>query len=91
MTEYRFRLIVSGSFADPPTDEQLLDATDTLGEVGCDDASVGVHPAGLELEFDRGAGSLQEAIASAAREVERAGFRIVSIEMDRNAVLPVGS
>lgn len=41
----------------------------------------------MELEFDRPHQSLQEAIASAVRDVERAGFRVESIEMDREAVL----
>jgi len=91
MAEYRFRLIVSGPFSDPLSDRELLDATDALGETGCDDALVAVHAAGLELEFDRAGDSLQQAIASAAADVERTGFRVVSIEMDRDAVLPVGS
>jgi hypothetical protein len=91
MTEYHFRLIVSGPFSAVPSDEELLDATDALGEAGCDDASVGVHADGLELEFDRAHHSLQEAITSAIQDVERAGFRVQSIEMDRDAVLPAGS
>lgn len=89
MTEYHFRLIVSGPFEEP-TDEDLLDATDALGEAGCNDASISVHAKGLELEFARPHRSLEEAIASAAQDVERAGFRVESIEMDREAVLPAG-
>jgi hypothetical protein len=87
MTEYHFRLIVSGPFEEP-SDEELLDATDALGEAGCKDASVSVHARGLELEFARPHQSLQEAIASAVQDVERAGFRVESIEMDPEAVLP---
>ena len=91
MTEYHFRLILTGSFAGPPSDEELLDATDALGEAGCNDCSVSVHGRGLELEFDRAAQSLQEAIASAIRDVESAGFVVDSIAMDRDAVVPVPS
>ena len=88
MTEYRFRLILSGPFSDDVTDDELLDATDALGAAGCDDASVGVNANGMELEFDRSHHSLQEAIVSAVRDAERAGFHVESIEMDREAVVP---
>ena len=91
MTEYRFRLILSGPFSSEVTDDELLDATDALGAAGCDDASISIHPQGLELEFDRSRPSLQEAIASAVQDAEKAGFRIESIEMDREAVVPAGS
>jgi len=69
------------------TDEELLDATDALGAAGCDDASISVHANGLALEFDRSRESLQEALASAVQDVEKAGFHIESIEMDREAVV----
>jgi len=88
MNEYHFRLVVSGPSSSELSDEELLDCTDALGAAGCDDASVGVHESGLELEFARSCESLEEAIASAARDVERAGYRVESIEMDRDAVLP---
>lgn len=91
MTEYRFRLILSGPFSDQLTNDELLDATDALGTAGCDDALVSVHADGLELEFDRSHDSLEAAIASAVRDVERAGFHVESIEMDREAVVPVDS
>ena len=91
MTEYHFRLILSGPFPDRLSDEELLDATDALGEAGCDDCSISVHRQGLELEFDRAGRTLQEAIASAIDNVESAGYVVDSIEMDRDAVLPVRS
>ncbi len=91
MTEYRFRLIVSGSFSDELTNDELLEATDSLGAAGCDDASISVHVKGLELEFERSHDSLQKAIASAVQDVEQAGFHVETIEMDREAVIPVGS
>lgn len=84
MTEYQFRLILSGPFAGQLSDEELLDVTDALGEAGCDDCSISVHGQGLELEFDRVHHSLQEAIASAIHDVERAGYAVESIQMDRD-------
>lgn len=91
MNEYRFRLIISGPLAGQDTDEALLDATDALGDAGCDDCSISTHGQGLELEFDRAHQSLQEAIASAIQDVEGAGFVIESIQLDRDAVFPVGT
>ena len=91
MREYHFRLIVSGRFAGQLSDEQLLDATDALGEAGCNDCSIGVHGRGLELEFDRVHQSLQAAIASAIEDVGRSGYVVESIEMDRDAVLAIRS
>ena len=93
MTEYRFRLIVRDASADSTnvTNEELLDVTDALGEAGCSDATVSVHTEGFELEFDRESSSLQGAIASAVGDVERAGFDVVSIQMDRESVIPLGS
>jgi len=91
MTEYHFRLIVSGAFTEELSDEELLDATDALGAAGCDDSSISVHGEGLELEFDRVRESLQEAIASAIHDVESAGYVVESIQMDRSAVLPIRS
>jgi hypothetical protein len=88
MTEYHFRLILSGPFTAQLSDGELLDVTDALGEVGCNDCSISVHGQGLELEFDRVQQSLQEAIASAIHDVERAGYVVESVQMDRDAVLP---
>jgi hypothetical protein len=87
MTEYRFRLIVHGAVTQPPTDDELLDATDALGEAGCNDCSISVHGRGFELEFDRAHISLQQAITSAIHDVEKAGYVVESIQMDRNSVL----
>ncbi|ETX04191.1 hypothetical protein [Candidatus Entotheonella palauensis] len=91
MTEYRFRLILSGPFSDKLTNNELLDATDVLGTAGCDDALISVHADGLEVEFDRSHHSLEKAIVSAVQDVERAGFHVESIEMDREALVPVDS
>jgi len=87
MTEYRFRILISGPFSIEMTDEKLLNVTDALGEAGCDNSTVSVNRRGLELEFDRRHDSPREAIASAIRDVEAAGFQIESIDLDREAVM----
>jgi len=87
MNNYNFRILASTPFVGDPTDDELLDAADALGEAGCDDAAVSVHAAGLELEFDRSAKSLLHALASAVHDVRRAGFAVKSIELDPDAVL----
>lgn len=86
MAEFRFALIVAAS---PLSHEGILDATDALGESGCTDASIRGHAEGLELLFARSARSLQAALAAALADVERAGFRVVRMEMEREAI-PTG-
>jgi hypothetical protein len=83
MREFRFSLIVDASLT---SDEEILDATDALGEAGCIDASIRGHAEGMELLFARTARSLQAAISSATADVEGAGFRVVRVEMAREAI-----
>ena len=83
MRDFRFALIVATA---PMNDEQILDATDALGEAGCSDASIRGHSQGMELLFARPARSLQRAIASAIADVENAGYRVVRVEMEREAI-----
>jgi hypothetical protein len=83
MAEYSFSLIIA---ARPAGDEEILDATDALGNAGCTDASLRGHAEGMELLFTRTAHSLQAAISSAIADVETAGFRVVRAEMEREAI-----
>ena len=83
MTDYRFSVIVS---SEALTHDQILDATDALGNAGCTDASIRGHAEGMELLFERAADSLQAAIASAISDVERAGYRVARLEMEREAI-----
>jgi hypothetical protein len=83
MAVFRFALIVA---APPMSHEEILDATDALGEADCTDASIRGHAEGMELLFERKARSLQAAISSATTDVETAGFRVVRLEMDREAI-----
>ncbi|MEX2167808.1 MAG: hypothetical protein WD851_00735 [Pirellulales bacterium] len=83
MTDYRFSVIVAG---DTLTHDEILDATEALGAAGCTDASIRGHAEGMELLFDRASDSLQAAITSAIGDVERAGFRVSKLEMEREAI-----
>jgi hypothetical protein len=83
MPEYRFSVIVATALM---THEAILDATDALGNAGCTDASIRGHVDGMELLFERAADSLQGAIASAISDVERAGYRVSKVEMEREAI-----
>jgi hypothetical protein len=83
MTAYQFSVIIPTS---PLTSDEILDATDALGNAGCADASIRGHTEGIELLFERTAESLQAAISSAISDVERAGYRVSKVEMDREAI-----
>ncbi len=68
------------------SEEQMLEIADVLGNAGCLDSSVGGHPEGVELSFDREAESLDSALRSAIAEVESAGYRVKRVEMAREAI-----
>ncbi len=68
------------------THDAILDATDALGNAGCTDASIRGHADGMELLFERAADSLQGAISSAISDVERTGYRVSKVEMEREAI-----
>jgi hypothetical protein len=55
---------------------------DALYEAGCDDAILSFRSGIAYLEFDREAGSLEEAILSAVRDVERADARLRVIRVE---------
>ena len=83
MSEYRFAVIVPAA---PLTHDEILDATDALGNAGCTDASIRGHADGMELLFERAAESLQAAISSAISDVEGAGYRVSKVELQREAI-----
>jgi hypothetical protein len=53
--------------------------------VGCDDASLSARGEIYFLGFDREAASLGDAVGSAIRDVERAGFRVALVEIEADA------
>lgn len=63
---YNFTLVLVGV---PDLDESIADA---LFETGCDDALLAIRAGVAYLEFDRRAPSLETAVLSAIRDVERA-------------------
>ncbi len=68
------------------TDQQILDAADALASAGCTDASIRGHVDGMEMLFERAAGSLQAAISSAIADVENAGYAVSKVELEREAI-----
>jgi len=83
MADYQFSVIVP---TPPMTHEKILDAVDALGNAGCIDASIRGHADGIEILFERTAESLQAAISSAISDVERVGYRVSKVEMERESI-----
>ena len=83
MADYQFSVIVPPS---PPTPEDILDASNALGNAGCLDTSIRGHADGMEILFERAAESLQAAIFSAISDVERAGYRVSKVELERESI-----
>lgn len=83
MPSYDFSVIIA---AGKLSHEEILDATDALGNAGCTDALLCGHAEGMELQFTRSSRSLQGAISSAIVDVENAGFRVLRVEMEREAI-----
>jgi hypothetical protein len=79
----QFSIIVAYS---PGNQDEMLDVAETLAEAGCLDGSVGGHPEGLEVAFNREAASLDEAIKSAVSNVEAAGFKVSRVELARESI-----
>jgi hypothetical protein len=79
MADYQFSVIIP---TPPMTHEDILDATDALGNAGCLDASIRGHADGMEILFERTAESLQAALS----DVERAGYRVSKVEMEREFI-----
>jgi hypothetical protein len=77
--KYEFSLILSDAEV---TDEYA----DKLYEAGCDDASILTRDGVTHLQFDREAANLDEALASAIQSVERAGFMVSRVEIERDEV-----
>jgi hypothetical protein len=83
MAGYRFSIIVPTGRL---TNDDILDATDALGNAGCTDASIRGHGEGIELLFERSGKSLEAAISSAIADVESAGYRVSKVELEREAI-----
>lgn len=75
MTSYEFALKLNREV----TDEEI----DALYEAGCGDAAIETGPLGAVAHFSREAPSLAEAIAAAARDIDKVpGLRAVGVQCD---------
>ena len=83
MKEYHFRLVISHQVV---TDQEILDLADRLVAAGCDDGHLAGHDEGIEIVFDRAAGSRDEAMSSAVAAVEQCGLLVKRVELDREAI-----
>ena len=83
MPPYDFSVIIA---ARKMSHEKILDATGALGAAGCTDGTLCGHSEGMEMQFTRTGRSLQSAIASAVQAIEGAGFRVLRVEMEREAI-----
>lgn len=75
-TTHTFTLILADS---PEINDDLENA---LFEAGCDDALLGSRNGVTYLDFDREADTLRDAIESAIRDVQIAGYAVARIEPD---------
>jgi hypothetical protein len=57
---------------------------DLLFEAGCGDAIVFIENGKLFLEFDREAGSFDDAVNSATKDIEKAGGSVLFTEQNRS-------
>ena len=83
MSGYRFSVIVP---MPQTSQDEILDATDALGNAGCTDASIRGHSEGMELLFERYASSFDSAVSSAVSDIECAGYRVSRVEVEREAI-----
>jgi len=70
MTTYRFTLQLAN------VSEVTDDVGNALFAAGCDDGTFGACGGQAFVEFDREATSLEEAVRSAVKNVEQAGFHV---------------
>jgi hypothetical protein len=71
---YSFTAYITGIATDAGDDE------DALFEAGCTDALIAVVSGKMRLDFDREAPSYDAAVASALRNVQKAGGEIVRVD-----------
>ncbi len=62
--------------------EITVEMADALFEAGCDDSSPWSSEGVVSVAFDREAESLGDAIGSAIKDVERAGFSVARVDVE---------
>jgi hypothetical protein len=75
MKEYDVKLVLANVF--DVTDDQ----GDALFEAGCNDGTIVCRDGQVFIDFTRESASLEQAINSAAADVERAGFQVDHVEV----------
>ena len=75
-TTYSFTLTLAG------VSVITVEMADALFEAGCDDASPGSSEGVVTIDFHREAASLGDAVGSAIRDVERAGYAVARVDVE---------
>ncbi|HEU0081979.1 MAG TPA: hypothetical protein VFQ87_03830 [Bradyrhizobium sp.] len=76
MKNFEFSIIASG------LDPESEDFEQRFHDAGCDDATVSFQKGRIIVDFTREAGSIDDAVVSAMKNVEAAGARVDRIEPD---------
>ena len=74
---YSFSLTLDG------VEEMTLEMADALFEAGCDDGSPWSCEGTVAVAFDREAETLGDAVGSAIKDVERAGYAVARVDVGR--------
>ena len=75
MKSYDFKLVLAG------VSDISDDQGNNLYESGCDDGTIVSRDGGVFVRFSRQSASLEQAINSAAADVQRAGFQVDHVEV----------
>ena len=67
------------------------EAADALFEAGCDDGLCGSSCGVATVTFTRRAGTLEEAVSTAVRDIGRAGFQVRELRMDEEALTTIST
>ena len=97
MTTYSFSLTLSGiteipvEVTDAQFNTRIAEVMDEICgrilAVGCDDSFLSARGQTYLLGFDREAESLADAVGSAIRDVEKAGYKVARIEVEEPATV----
>jgi hypothetical protein len=77
---FSFTVFLSG------VDVMTEEIADALVSAGCNDGSPFSRLGQAGIDFDRAAGSLQDAIRSAVANVHQAGFQVDRVELSQDAL-----
>lgn len=81
MKTYEFDVVLKGI-------AEITDVhADALFSVGCDDGTPVSSDGRAWIHFDRESNSLEEAIRSASRQVQSAGFLVAKVELDAKSAV----